>query len=164
MKRNNYLSWEEFFISIALITAQRSKDPSTQVGCCIVNNNVIIGTGYNGMPNGCNDDEMPWTQHGGFIEAKYAYVVHAEVNAITNADSRQLIGATLYCTLAPCNECAKVIIQSGIKEVVFVNGFRSTDYHIVAQHLFEKAGILVRKTTADIEKIKNVLINVAEEV
>lgn len=154
MKRNNYLSWEEFFIGVALLTAQRSKDPSTQVGCCIIKDNRIVSTGYNGMPNGCNDDRMPWNSDGNFIESKYAYVVHAELNAILNAADREsLKDATMYCTLAPCNECAKAIVQAGIKKVIFINGFRDADYHTAAQRLLKEANIVVEQTTASIEKI-----------
>ena len=112
MKRKDYISWDEYFMGIALLAAHRSKDPNTQVGACIVSpENIIISTGYNGMPKGCSDDEYPWDREGG--ETKYPYVVHAELNAILNANGRDLRGSKLYVALFPCNECAKAIIQSG---------------------------------------------------
>ena len=120
MKRSEYLSWEEYFMGVALLAAQRSKDPNTQVGACIVSeDNIIISTGYNGLPNGCHDDEYPWEREG--EETKYPFVVHAELNAILNSGGRLLKGATLYVALFPCNECAKAIIQSGIREVIYLS-------------------------------------------
>ena len=120
MKSTNYISWDEYFMGVAMLSALRSKDPSTKVGACIVNQNKrIVGIGYNGLPCGCNDDEFPWERTGGFLDTKYAYVVHAEPNAILNSTS-DLTGATLYVTLFPCNECAKLIIQSGIREIVYI--------------------------------------------
>ena len=116
MKRTDYISWDEYFMGVALLAAKRSKDPSTQVGACIVDdNNVILSTGYNGFPVGCSDDEFSWSRIG--EDTKYAYVVHAELNAILNSGGKSLRGARLYVVLFPCNECAKAIIQSGIKEV-----------------------------------------------
>ena len=120
MKRTDYLSWDEYFMGVAMLSAQRSKDSSTQVGACIVgSDHRILSVGYNGMPIGCSDDEMPWGREGGFLDTKYAYVCHAELNAILNNDGGSLKGTTLYVTLFPCNECAKAIIQSGIREVVY---------------------------------------------
>ncbi|MBR0308866.1 MAG: dCMP deaminase family protein [Mogibacterium sp.] len=119
-KRTNYISWDEYFMGVALLAAKRSKDPNTQVGACIVDsNNVILATGYNGFPVGCSDDEFPWDREG--ENTKYPYVVHAELNAILNASGRDLRGARIYVALFPCNECAKAIIQSGIKEVVYLS-------------------------------------------
>lgn len=145
LKRTDYISWSEFFMGIAKLAAQRSKDPNTQVGCCIVKDHKIVGVGYNGMPNGIPDDDdlmFPWTGEGDFLHSKYAYVVHAELNAILNTiDPNQLKGATMFCTLAPCNECAKAIIQSGIKMVVYSSTWRDTDYHIAAEKMLIKAGI-----------------------
>ena len=113
--RTDYISWDEYFMGVALLSAKRSKDPSTQVGACIVNEDKrIVGIGYNGFPRGCEDKIFPWEREGKFLTTKYAYVVHAEVNAILNSSSN-LNGATLYVSLFPCNECAKVIIQSGIR-------------------------------------------------
>ena len=145
LKRTNYISWSEFFMGIAKLAAQRSKDPNTQVGCCIVKDHKIVGVGYNGMPNGIPDDDdlmFPWNREGDFLHSKYAYVVHAELNTILNTiDLNQLKGATMFCTLAPCNECAKAIIQSGIKIVVYSTPWRDIDYHIAAKKMLTKAGI-----------------------
>lgn len=144
-KRDDYISWEEFFMGVAKLAAQRSKDPSTQCGACIVKDRKIIGVGYNGMPNGIPDDSLvdfPWDREGDFLTTKYAYVVHAELNAILNTvNPAQLKGATLFCTLAPCNECAKAIIQSGIKTVIFSNGWRPDDFHIASRRMLRKVGI-----------------------
>lgn len=119
-KRSDYISWDEYFMGVALLAAKRSKDPNTQVGACIVDeNNVILTTGYNGFPIGCSDDEFPWDREG--EETKYPYVVHAELNAILNASGKSLKGARIYVDLFPCNECAKAIIQSGIKEIVYLS-------------------------------------------
>lgn len=119
-KRQDYISWDEYFMGIALLAAKRSKDPNTQVGACIVDsNNVILATGYNGFPKGCSDDEFPWDREGEIT--KYPFVVHAELNAILNASGKDLHGARIYVALFPCNECAKAIIQSGIREVVYLS-------------------------------------------
>ena len=141
MKRENYISWDEYFMGIALLAAQRSKDPGTQVGACIVSpENIIISTGYNGFPNGCSDDEFPWTREG--EDTKYPYVVHAELNAILNAGGRVLRGARLYVALFPCNECTKAIIQSGIAEVVYYGDkYHDSDSSIAARFMFEHAGV-----------------------
>ena len=116
------LSWDEYFMGVAKLSSLRSKDPSTQVGCCIVNENKkIVAVGYNGMPLGCNDNDFPWSVKEGSLEnTKYAYVVHAELNAILNS-TQQLKGCTIYVSLFPCNECSKAIIQSGIKEIVYMS-------------------------------------------
>lgn len=121
-KRNDYISWDQYFMGVAKLSAMRSKDPSTQVGACIVNRRQrIIGIGYNGFPHGISDDEFPWSREDSdHLNTKYPYVVHAEVNAILNS-TKDLEGATLYVTLFPCNECMKVIIQSGIKEIVYLD-------------------------------------------
>ena len=120
MKRSDYISWDEYFMGIAMLAARRSKDPNTQVGACIVSpDNIIISTGYNGMPKGCSDDEYSWEREG--EDTKYPYVVHAELNAILNANGRDLRGSRLYVALFPCNECAKAIIQSGVKEVLYLS-------------------------------------------
>ncbi len=119
MKRKSYISWDQYFMSIAHISSQRSKDPSTRVGACIVNSkNQIIGVGYNGFPRGISDDEFSWEPSDDLLESKYAYVVHAETNAILNAVTN-LDNAVLYVTLFPCNECTKQIIQSGISNIVY---------------------------------------------
>ena len=120
MKRQDYISWDEYFMGVALLAAKRSKDPNTQVGACIVDqNNVILTTGYNGFPKGCSDDEFPWNREGEIT--KYPFVVHAELNAILNASGKSLRGSRLYVALFPCNECAKAIIQAGISEVVYLS-------------------------------------------
>ena len=120
MKRTDYINWDEYFMGIALLTAMRSKDPNSQVGACIVSpENKILSLGYNGMPIGCNDDEMPWEREGAPLDTKYMYVCHAELNAILNSAHNNLKGARVYVTLFPCNECTKAIIQSGIAEVVY---------------------------------------------
>ncbi len=126
MKRTDYISWDEYFMGIALLSAMRSKDSNSQVGACIVSpENKILSLGYNGMPTGCSDDEMPWEREGPPLETKYMYVCHAELNAILNSAHSDLRGARVYVTLFPCNECAKSIIQSGIKEIVYL----SDKYH-----------------------------------
>ena len=149
MKSNNYISWDEYFMGVAMLSALRSKDPSTKVGACIVNSNKrIVGIGYNGLPCGCSDDEFPWERSGGFLDTKYAYVVHAEPNAILNATS-DLTNATLYVTLFPCNECAKLIIQSGIKEIVYVSDkYFDTDASKASRRMLEAAGIKLRQLDA----------------
>ena len=143
MKRKDYISWDEYFMGIAKLSEQRSKDPNTQVGACIVDQNQrIISIGYNGMPNGVNDDDAPWDREGDNINTKYFYVCHGELNAILNARGKNLDGATIYVSLFPCNECAKVIIQSGIKRVVyFSDKYASTDSTVVSKKMFDMAGI-----------------------
>ena len=149
MKSTDYISWDEYFMGVAMLSALRSKDPSTKVGACIVNQNKrIVGIGYNGLPCGCNDDEFPWERTGGFLDTKYAYVVHAEPNAILNSTS-DLTGATLYVTLFPCNECAKLIIQSGIREIVYVSDkYKDTEASIASRRMLEAAGVKLRQLDA----------------
>ncbi len=149
MKSDNYISWDEYFMGVAMLSALRSKDPSTKVGACIVNQNKrIVGIGYNGLPCGCSDDEFPWERSGGFLDTKYAYVVHAVPNAILNATS-DLTNATLYVTLFPCNECAKLIIQSGIKEIVYVSDkYQDTDASKASRRMLEAAGLKLRQLDA----------------
>lgn len=132
-KRLDYLSWDDYFTSVAYLTARRSKDPNTQVGACIVDSNkCIVGIGYNGFPRGCSDDHLPWARKANSeLHKKYPYVVHAEVNAILNKGSKDVKGASLYVALFPCNECAKVIIQSGIKEVVYLSDVVSEDCYFL---------------------------------
>uniref|UniRef100_T1J3X7 Probable deoxycytidylate deaminase n=1 Tax=Strigamia maritima TaxID=126957 RepID=T1J3X7_STRMM len=122
-KRSNYLSWEDYFMANALLSSNRSKDPNTQVGACIVNKDLkIVGIGYNGMPKGCDDDDLPWGKNpANPLADKHLYVCHAEMNAIMNKNSSDVENCTLYVTLFPCNQCAKIIIQSGIKEVVYMS-------------------------------------------
>ncbi len=146
MKRTDYLSWDEYFMGVAMLSAQRSKDNNTQVGACIVNDeNKIVAVGYNGMPIGCNDDIMPWERSGDFLETKYAYVCHAELNAILNRNDGSLKGCRLYVTLYPCNECAKAIIQSGIREVIYAdNKYADADNTRAAQMMFHHVGVKTR--------------------
>lgn len=142
MKRTDYISWEECFMAVALTAAQRSKDPSTQVGACIVNRQQrIVGVGYNGFPNGCSDDMLPWDGKGDFLDTKYPYVCHAEKNAIFNSTGN-LEGATIYVTLFPCNVCAQDVIQSGIKSVVYLSDkYHDREFTVAARKLFDLAGI-----------------------
>ena len=147
MKREDYITWDQYFMGIALLSAERSKDNNTQVGACIVDkNNKILSVGYNGMPTGCNDDEMPWDREGAFLDTKYAFVCHAELNAILNYNGPSLDGATLYVTLFPCNECAKAIIQKGIKEVVYVSDkYADSPATIASKKMLDMAGVNVRR-------------------
>ena len=147
-KRTDYLSWDDYFMAVAELSAQRSKDPGTQVWACIVNKTKrIIGIGYNGFPVGCSDDELPWAREGSFLETKYAYVCHAEMNAITNAANKpDLDGASLFVSLYPCNECAKLIIQVGIKEVVYLSDkYAHDDKFAAARKIFKMAGVKTRQ-------------------
>jgi len=146
MKRNDYLSWDEYFMGVALLSAQRSKDNSTQVGACIVSpDNKILSVGYNGMPTGCNDDLMPWERVGKPLDTKYFYVCHAELNAILNNNGLPLGGSRIYVTLFPCNECAKAIIQSHIKEVIYLSDkYADTDATIASKRMFDLAGVKYR--------------------
>lgn len=142
-KREGYLSWEEYFMGVALLAAQRSKDPNTQVGACIVDGeNRILSTGYNGFPKGCSDDEFPWNRDAAQGETKYPFVVHAELNAILNNRGKTLAGAKLYVSLFPCNECAKAIIQAGICEVVYLSDkYRDTPLTQASRRMLESAGV-----------------------
>lgn len=157
-KRRDYLSWDEYFMGIALMSSQRSKDPGTQVGACIVNDeNRIMSVGYNGMPFGCSDDEFPWDKEGEVLNSKYAYVCHAELNAILSFKGGDLKDCRVYTTLFPCNECAKAIIQSGMKEVVFLSDkYADSEMVVAAKKMFDFAGVLYRqyKTTKRTIEIK----------
>ncbi len=146
MKKQNYLKWDEYFMGIALLSAERSKDPNTSVGACIVNqDNKILSVGYNGMPIGCSDDDFPWEREGSPLETKYLYVCHAELNAIINYPGSDLRGSRIYTTLFPCNECTKSIIQSGIKEVIYLSDkYSDTDSTIAAKNMLHAAGITFR--------------------
>ena len=146
MKRNDYISWDKYFMGVAVLSSMRSKDPSTQVGACIVNKaKRIVGIGYNGMPYGCDDDKFPWDRTGDNLDTKYPYVVHAEPNAILNSNAN-LEGCTIYVTLFPCNECAKLIIQSGIKEVVYMDDkYNGTESDIASKKMLDSAKVAYRK-------------------
>lgn len=147
-KRENYLSWDEFFMAVALLAGKRSKDPNTQVGACIVDaRHKIISTGYNGLPTGCDDDQFPWERSGESpLDTKYPFVCHAELNAILNNPGRDLFGCTIYVALFPCNECAKAIIQAGIREVVYISDKYAEDpYTVASKRLLESAGVRLRR-------------------
>lgn len=146
-KRRDYISWDEYFMGVALLSAQRSKDPNTQVGACIVNRDKkIVGVGYNGFPTGCSDDQLPWNREGEFLDTKYPYICHAELNAILNSISRDLKNATIYVALFPCNECAKAIIQAGIREVVYLSDkYRDSNEVKASKIMFAQAGVSLRK-------------------
>ena len=134
-------------MGVALLAAMRSKDPSTQVGACIVSSDrIILSTGYNGLPKGCSDDEYPWAREGEVNETKYPYVVHSELNAILNAGGKDLRGSVLYVTLFPCNECAKAVIQSGIREVVYLSDkYDGTDSNTASKRMLTSAGVGLRR-------------------
>lgn len=153
MKRQGYISWDEYFMGVALLAAKRSKDPSTQVGACIVDgDNRILSTGYNGFPYGCSDDEFPWDREG--EQTKYPFVVHAELNAILNARGKNLSGAKIYVALFPCNECAKAIIQSGIKEVVYLSDkYGTTPMTICSKRMLKSAGVTLTQLDVSTDKI-----------
>jgi len=151
-KREGFISWDDYFMAIAFLSAERSKDPNRQVGACLVSQEgIILGIGYNGFPRGCSDDKLPWAKksaRGDPLETKYPYVVHAEVNAILNTNHASAAGQKLYVTMFPCNECAKIIIQSGVSEVIYFVEKRidNSDHVYVASHkLLSMAGVKVRK-------------------
>lgn len=146
MKRQDYLSWDEYFMGVALLSAGRSKDNNTQVGACIVSDeNKVLSVGYNGMPTGCSDDDMPWDREGDTLSTKYPFVCHAELNAILNRITGSLKGSKIYVSLFPCNECAKAIIQSGIKEVIYMEDkYADSDSVKASKMMFEIAGVKYR--------------------
>ena len=146
-KRKDYISWDEYFMGVAILSSKRSKDPATQVGACIASSeNKVVTMGYNGMPIGCSDDYLPWSRSGDNpLDTKYLYVCHAEFNAILNSNV-PLKGCRLYVTLFPCNECAKAIIQSGIKEVIYLDDKHSDEVSCIASRkLLDMVGIKYRK-------------------
>ena len=156
MKRKDYITWDEYFMGIALWSAKRSKDPSTQVGACIVNQlDKIVGIGYNGFPIGCSDDELPWVRSADDTnETKYPYVVHAEANAILNS-TKDLHGARIYVALFPCNECTKLIIQSGIKEILYLSDkYKETDIVKASKRMLDMAGVVYRQLHFEDKKIE----------
>ena len=146
-KREDYINWDEYFMGVAHLSGMRSKDPNTQVGACIVSKmNKILSMGYNGFPIGCSDEEFPWDREGDMIQSKYAYVTHSELNAILNYRGGSLKGAKLYVSLFPCNECAKAIIQSGIKTVIYDDDkYANTPGNICSRRMFDAAGVEYRK-------------------
>ena len=162
VKRTNYISWDDYFMAIALLSGKRSKDPHTQVGACIVDEDKkIIGIGYNGFPKGVSDEIFPWAREGPFLETKYPYVCHAELNAILNSFGRNLKGAIMYVQLFPCNECCKAIIQTGIKKFIYLsNKYEGTDQIIASKRMFDSAGVKYEKL---IPKDSNIFIDLNEK-
>ncbi|KAJ2941160.1 hypothetical protein O0L34_g10394 [Tuta absoluta] len=147
-KRTNYIEWEDYFMATAFLAAKRSKDPSFQVGACIVNRDKkIVGIGYNGMPIGCDDDDFPWGKNTPSpLDSKFLYVCHAEMNAIVNKNSADVKDCTIYVGLFPCNECAKIIIQSGITEVVYINDKnRHKPMNVASRKMFDAACVKYRQ-------------------
>ena len=160
-KRLDYLDWDTYFMAVAKLSSKRSKDPSTQVGACIVSDDKrILSIGYNGTPNGFDDDVFPWDRDGHPLETKYLYVVHAERNAILNyrGNRRDFVNAKIYVDLFPCNECAKEIIQSGIKEVIYLSDkYSATDEVVASKRLFDACGVIYR--ALDEEKRKEIVLS-----
>ena len=148
-------------MGVALLSAKRSKDPSTQVGACIVNDkNKIVGAGYNGLPIGCDDDEFPWHKEGSFLDTKYPYICHAELNAILNNIGMDLKGCKIYTALFPCNECSKAIIQSGISEVIFLSDkYHGNDIFKASKFMLDKAAVKYRKVGS---KLMNLVLSFIE--
>lgn len=146
-KREDYISWDEYFMGVATLSGMRSKDPNTQVGACIVSSDhKILSMGYNGFPTGCSDDAFPWAREGEPLENKYFYTTHSELNAILNYRGGSLEGATMYVTLFPCNECAKAIIQSGIKRLVYDSDkYDGTPSVIASKRMLNAAGVTLQK-------------------
>lgn len=144
MKRDGYISWDEYFMGISKLSGMRSKDPNTQVGACIVSqDNKILSMGYNGFPIGCSDDEFPWDREGDMLNTKYAFVTHSELNAILNYRGGSLAGAKLYVSLFPCNECAKAIIQAGIKTIVYESDkYADTPSTKASKKMLDAAGVI----------------------
>lgn len=153
-KREDYLSWDEYFMGVAFLSGMRSKDPSTQVGACIIDKEKkIIGMGYNGFPLGSSDDEMPWGKTGDFLDTKYPYVVHAELNAILNS-IKSLKESTIYVTHFPCNECAKAIVQSGIKKVIyFSDKHKNLESTVASRTILKNAGVEIVNLKMEKKKI-----------
>lgn len=152
--RKNYINWDDYFMGLALLSAMRSKDPNTQVGACIVNaDKRVVGIGYNGLPRGCEDNDFPWEREGDFLETKYPYVCHAELNAILNS-IKSLDGCTIYVALFPCNECTKAIIQSGIKEIVYLSDkYNGTDANKASKKMLDAAEVKYRKLETERKEI-----------
>ena len=143
MKREGYISWDEYFMGIAILSGERSKDPNTQVGACIVgSDNRTLSVGYNGFPNGCSDELFPWAREGAELETKYPFVAHSELNAILNYRGGSLEGSKLYVSLFPCNECAKAIIQAGIRTVIYDSDkYDGTPGNVASKKMFDAAGV-----------------------
>ena len=162
-KRQDYITWDEYFMGVAKLSGMRSKDPNTQVGACIVNNeNRILSVGYNGFPSGCDDDVFPWERSADdSFNTKYLYVCHAELNAILNCRGRNLTNSRIYVALFPCNECAKAIIQSGIKEVIYLSDkYADTPATKASKRMFDAAGV---KYTKLFPEKKSLTLDFSEE-
>ena len=146
-KRENYIGWDEYFMGVALLSGERSKDPNSQVGAFIVSeDNKILSIGYNGFPRGCSDDEISWEREGNFADTKYPYVCHGELNAILNYTGTTLKNSRIYVALFPCNECAKSIIQSGIKEVIYKEDkYADTDVVKISKKMMDLGGVKYRQ-------------------
>ncbi len=153
-KRTDYISWNDYFMGVAILAAHRSKDPSSQVGCCIVNKDKkIIGVGYNGFPIGCSDEELPWGREGEALDTKYPFVCHAELNAVSNS-IQDLHGAIVYVTLFPCNECTKLLIQKGIKHVIYLSDkYHDTDSCVASRKMLDMAGITYEQFKPDMDRL-----------
>jgi dCMP deaminase len=158
-KREDYISWDEYFMGVAVLSGMRSKDPNTQVGACIVSaDHKILSMGYNGFPIGCSDDEFPWEREGDPLENKYFYTTHSELNAILNYRGGSLEGATIYVTLFPCNECAKAIIQSGIRRIVYDSDkYENTPSVIASKRMLRAAGVELQQYSHTKREIKLIL-------
>lgn len=158
-KRENYIGWDEYFMGVALLSGERSKDPNSQVGACIVSeDNKILSIGYNGFPKGCSDDEISWEREGEFAETKYPYVCHGELNAILNYTGTTLKNSRVYVALFPCNECAKAIIQSGIKEVIYLSDkYADSENNIASRKLFDECG--VKYSRVNLKDNKEIIID-----
>ncbi len=155
-KREDYISWDEYFMGVAKLSGMRSKDPNTQVGACIVSSdNKILSMGYNGFPIGCSDDEFSWSREAEGLDSKYLYSTHSELNAILNYRGGSLDGAILYVSLFPCNECAKAIIQAGIREVVYDSDkYGDTVSTQASKRMLSTAGVKFRKYESTGRKVE----------
>jgi dCMP deaminase len=154
-KRIGYLTWDEYFMAVAILSGHRSKDPNTQVGACVANSqNKIVGVGYNGFPWGCSDDKLPWAREGDFLDTKYPYVCHAELNAVLNSITYDLRDCRLYVALFPCNECTKVIIQAGIKEIIYLSDrYKDSDSVLASKIMLDLSQTKYRQFTPSRETI-----------
>lgn len=155
-KRKDYISWDEYFMGVAMLSGMRSKDPSTQVGACIVSpDHKILSMGYNGFPIGCSDDDFPWEKNGEELDQKYLYVTHSELNAILNYRGGSLEGSTLYVSLFPCNECAKAIIQAGIRHIVYsCDKYADQPSVMASKRMLDAAGVTYKKYEKTNRKIE----------
>ncbi len=166
-KRRDYISWNDYFMGVAILSAHRSKDPNSQVGACIVSpQNKIVGIGYNGFPLGCSDDELPWAREAdSYVDTKYAYVCHAELNAVMNKNAADLTGSTIYVTLFPCNECTKLLIQSGIAKIIYLSDkYHDTDSSRAARRMLDMAKIQTTPFTPDSGQVTINFAREAEDV